>query len=122
MDLHLVKMDGYSSAGMKTMFQFCLEKILYQIRSMRWPSILSKYPIFTLNNFFCSRKQLLMQISAVVFFVNFDTIVTLVTSYHKIVDKFLHNPVCSALFLVLNAYRYALPVIKPTFKAVFFFP
>ena len=61
---------------------------------MTWPSILSKYPIFTFNNFFCSRKQLLMQVSAIVVFVNFDTIVILVTSYHEIAAKFFGHLAC----------------------------
>ena len=68
-------------------FQFCFKKILYQVGSMRWRSILSKYPIIRLSNFFYSTKQLLTQMSTIVFFVNFDTIVIykkcLVRPYHE---------------------------------------
>ena len=42
---------------------------------MIWHSNLSKYPIITFKNFFYSRKELLTQMPAIVFFVNFDTIV-----------------------------------------------
>ena len=65
-----------------------LKKFLYQKGSMRWRSILSKYPIITFNNFFYSRKQLLTQMLTIVFLVDFDTIVIykkrLVTPYHEI--------------------------------------
>ena len=47
---------------------------MYQVGSMRWFSILSKYPIITFNNFFYNRKQLLTQMSAIVFFVNFHVV------------------------------------------------
>ena len=54
---------------------------------MRWRYILSKYPIIRFNNFFYSTKQLLTQMSTIVFFVNFDTVVIykkgLVTPYHE---------------------------------------
>ena len=38
----------------ETTFKFCFKKILYQVGSMRWRSILSKYPTIMLNNFFYS--------------------------------------------------------------------
>ena len=55
---------------------------------MRWGSILGKYPIITINNFFCSRKQFYKQMSAIVFFVNFGIIFVykkrVITPYHEI--------------------------------------
>ena len=56
---------------------------------MWWRPILSKYQIITFHNFFYRRKVLLTRMSAINFFVNFDTIAiytkNLVTAYHKMV-------------------------------------
>ena len=59
---------------MKRRFNFVFRKSCIKWdRSEGAPYI--KYPIITFNNFLYSRAKLLAQILAIVFFVNFDTIV-----------------------------------------------
>ena len=102
---------------------------------MRWCSILRKYPIITFNNSFCIRKQLLMQMSAIVFFVNFDTIAIykkgLLTPYHEIAldtitffDIWFVNLVgriaCRFLFWFESHHSYVVFSSARSFKYFFF--